>query len=399
MKQVSIREINLFGKTILMRVDLNVPMKEGMILDDSRIRAILPTLYYLLEHNAKVILMSHLGRPKGIYDKKYSLQPVAMRLSELLGQNVTLAPDCIGEQVRIKIAELSPKRVLLLENLRFHLAEENPEKYLSFSEELAGFADVYVNDAFSVSHRKHASVYTVPQFFSRNAVAGFLMEKEITALSKLINHPKKPFYAILGGSKISSKIGLIEALLPKVDGFLLGGGMGYTFLKAQGIEIGKSLCEEGSLEIARNILKEAREKDVEIFLPVDVRVAKECKKNVDNFVLNVTEGIPYYLEGLDIGPLTVNKYASILRLAQSVFWNGPLGVYEEPPFNEGSFSIAEVINSLKAFTVVGGGDALAVLAMSGIGENISHISTGGGASLEFIEKGSLPGIDMLSQKK
>lgn len=399
MKQISIKDVNLFGKTVLIRVDLNIPMKEGVILDDSRIRAILPTLHYVLEHNAKVILMSHLGRPKGVYNKKYSLEPVALRLSELLGQSVLLAPDCIGEQVRMKIAELSPKRVLLLENLRFHVAEEHPENHLSFSEKLASFADVYVNDAFAVSHRKHSSVYTVPQFFARNAVAGFLMEKEITFLSKLINSPKRPFYAVLGGAKVSSKIGVLKALLSKVDGLLLGGGLGYTFLKAQGVEIGKSLYEESRLEVAKEILRKAEETGVFILLPIDVKVAEECKKNAKSFVIPVAEGIPYYLEGLDIGPLTVNKYISVLQSAQSVFWNGPLGVYEEPPFNEGSFAIAEAINSLKAFSVVGGGDALAVVSLAGTGENLAHISTGGGASLKFIEQGSLPGIDVLSQKK
>ncbi|EPP34616.1 phosphoglycerate kinase [Chlamydia ibidis] len=399
MDKLTVQEISPEEKKVLLRVDFNVPIKDGKILDDVRIRSAMPTINYLLKKRASVILMSHLGRPKGEgFEEKYSLQPVVEVLEGYLGHHVPLAPDCIGEVARQAVGQLSPGRVLLLENLRFHKGEEHPEMYPTFAAELAAYGDFYVNDAFGTSHRKHASVYTVPQAFPERSVAGLLMEKELEFLGQhLLVSPKRPFTAILGGAKVSSKIGVIEALLNQVDNLLLAGGMGFTFLKALGKSLGKSLVEESGIELAQRVLKIARDRNVRILLPSDVKVAKTCEPGVSWTEISIDAGIPSDLEGLDIGSKTIQEFSRVIDSSQTVFWNGPVGVYEVPPFDQGSVAIAECLaRHPSAVTVVGGGDAAAVVALAGCAARVSHVSTGGGASLEFLEKGYLPGTEVLS---
>ncbi|WP_213358141.1 phosphoglycerate kinase [Chlamydiifrater phoenicopteri] len=398
---LSVRDLSPEGKRVIVRVDFNVPVKDGKILDDTRIRAALPTIRYLLQKKASVIVMSHLGRPKGKgYEAAYSLQPVAECLSKFLGFRVPLASDCIGDKVAQAVAELPSERVLLLENLRFHDGEEHPENHPEFAANIASFGDFYVNDAFGTSHRKHASVYVVPQFFPERSAAGFLVEKELEFLGQnLIQSPKKPFSALLGGAKVSSKIGVIEALLDKVDNLLLAGGMGYTFLKAIGKQIGNSLYEESGIPLAETILRKAKDKGVSVFLPVDAVVAKEANVDADTEVVQMDKGIPQHLEGLDIGPETLQAFTEVFSRSATIFWNGPVGVYEVKPFDKGSMEIAKYIASLQGVvSVIGGGDAGAVANLAGVSERVSLVSTGGGASLEFIEHGMLPGIEVLSRK-
>ncbi|WP_201456553.1 phosphoglycerate kinase [Chlamydia sp. 17-3921] len=399
MDKLTVQDLSPEGKKVLVRVDFNVPMKDGKILDDIRIKSAMPTINYLLKKDAAVILMSHLGRPKGEgFEEKYSLQPVKEALESYLGIHVPLAPDCVGEVARQAVAQLSSGRVLLLENLRFHLGEEHPEKDPVFAAELSSFGDLYVNDAFGSSHRKHSSVYIVPQAFPDGAAAGVLMEKELNFLGNhLLGNPKRPFTAILGGAKVSSKIGVIEALISQVDTLLLAGGMGFTFLKALGKSLGNSLVEESGIGFAKQVLKMAEKHKVRIVLPQDVRIAEACTPGVSYSEVLIDQGIPAGLSGYDIGSKTLAEFSRIIEESETIFWNGPVGVYEVSPFDEGSLGIAHALGRHpSATTVVGGGDAAAVVALAGCAMKISHVSTGGGASLEFLERRSLPGIEVLS---
>ncbi|MBN1914740.1 MAG: phosphoglycerate kinase [Parachlamydiales bacterium] len=399
MNKLSITDLPIQGKKILMRVDFNVPLNEdGTIADDTRIRAALPSIQYVLDHQGSLILMSHLGRPKEGKNPKLSLRPVAMRLSELLDKPVLMAPDCIGDEVEKMTDTLSQEDVLLLENLRFYPAETKPESDPTFAEKLAKLADFYVNDAFGSAHRKHSSTYTITQYFPHKAAGGFLLNKEVSFLSKCLQNPARPFYAIIGGAKLSSKMGIIKNLIDKVDALFIGGGMGYTFFKAQGINIGKSLFEEELLEVAKDILQKCKEKNIPLYLPTDVVIADALANDANTKVITMQTGIPPEWEGVDIGPHTVKTWSSILGKGATIFWNGPLGVFEIHNFSLGTEEIAQMLSNTHAITVVGGGDSVAAINKMGIGDKFSHLSTGGGASLEFLEFGHLPGIDALSDK-
>lgn len=385
-------EINFQGKKVFLRVDFNVPLDEaGEVSNDTRIRSALPTIRYLLEGGAALVIASHLGRPKGKYDPKLSLKPVAKRLEGLLKGPVPLAPDVVGAEVEKLKANLNPGEILMLENLRFHPGETANDKTLAA--ELAANIDVYVNDAFGASHRAHASVVGMVQFIKEKA-AGFLMEKEITYLKKIIEKPERPFVAVLGGAKVSDKIPVIESLISKADSLLVGGAMAYTFFKARGEEVGRSLVEPDQLEIARQIMEKAASRGVDIVLPVDHVVTRELKADAQTSVVE-TFPLPAEMMAGDIGPKTVRAFASILSQAKTIFWNGPLGVFELEPFAQGTVNVAQAIASSAAVSVVGGGDSVAALQKAGVSDHITHVSTGGGASLEFIALGSLPGIDVL----
>lgn len=397
MRKLSLRDLDVSGKKVLMRVDFNVPLdKRGNITDDTRIQASLPSIEYILNQGGSVILMSHLGRPKEKKDAELSLTPCAKHLSELLKIPVKMAPDCVGNEVELLAKHLMPGEVLLLENLRFHKGEEKPEEEPDFVKRLAGLGDVYVDDAFGTAHRKHASTYRIPQLFPEKAAAGFLMEKEIEFIGKLLLHPQKPFCAIIGGAKISTKMGVLKALLKKVDTLLVGGGMSYTFLKAQGVSIGDSLYEPEFLEEAISILKSNPSK---ILLPMDHVITKNMEEDITTRIVENHPGIPDGFMGVDIGPKTIESFFTALNKAATVFWNGPMGVFEIPKFETGTTAIAEILANSPATTVVGGGDSILALQKAGVMDKMTHISTGGGATLEFIEFGSLPGIDVLSDEK
>lgn len=379
-----------------MRVDFNVPLsKEGKITDDSRIVAALPSIEYVLGAGASLILMSHLGRPKAKPDPQFSLAPVVKRLSELLHKPVTLAPDCIGPQVKKMAADLRPGQVLMLENVRFHPGEEEPEKDPSFTEQLGELGDLYVNDAFGTAHRAHASTALIAKSFPSKAAAGFLMEKEISFLYPLLHAPRHPFYAIIGGAKVSTKTGVIHNLLKRVDSLFLGGGMTFTFLKAEGTEIGSSLFEEEEVKTAKEILQNAKS----IHLPPDLVIADSFSNDAKRKVIQSSEGIPPGWQGMDIGPETIREWSRLLQKAATVFWNGPLGVFEMPHFAKGTFEIATALANSGAEVIVGGGDSVAAIQQMGLGDKFAHLSTGGGAALEFLEFGHLPGIDALSPAK
>ena len=350
MRLRTLREIPIKGKLILIRADLNVPLNaKGEIIDDGRIRASLNTIKFILERGGSVIVMSHLGKPEGKRVAELSLAPIAKRLSELLGKDVAFAPDCIGEVVEKMASKLPAGGVLLLENLRFHVGEENPSKEPAFAEKLARLGDVYVNDAFATAHRNHASNCTiVPKY--KDSCAGFLVEKEVTILTNLLTQSKTPFYAVIGGSKISSKIGILEALLEKVDGLLIGGGMAFTFLKAMGKEIGNSLVDEEHLDIAHKIIRRAEKKGIDFHLPEDIVCAQSLSDSSETITVSVDEGVPNGWIGADIGPKTTTAWKLILDSANTIFWNGPLGVYELKPFQQGSYKIAEIIASRKIMT-------------------------------------------------
>lgn len=398
-KKLSIQDLDLKNKRILMRVDFNVPIEKGKITDDTRIRASLPTIQYGLDHGGSVILMSHLGRPKGQPKAEYSLAPCAKRLEELLNRPVRLASDCVGPEVEKIAQNLKPGEILLLENLRFHKGEEDPKEEPDFVERLARLGDVYVNDAFGTAHRVHASTALIAKFFPDKAATGFLMEKEMQYLGAALLNPKRPFYAILGGAKISTKFKVIEALMQKADVLLIGGAMAYTFFKAEHIPIGNSLYEEDFVSVARQLLDVSSQGHCRLMLPVDLVIAKEINPQAEKQIIDVKHGIPEGFQGVDIGPNTVELYANELRKAATIFWNGPLGVFECPPFAKGTDSIAHVLAQLQATTIIGGGDSVAAIEKTGLADKISHISTGGGASLEYIEFGQLPGIEALSDKK
>jgi len=390
----TIRDIDVSGKKVLVRCDFNVPQDEnGDITDTRRIIGALPTIKYLIEHNAKVILCSHLGRPKGEVNKKYSLAPVQEELSKELGIEVKLADDIIGESAKTLTNNMKTGEVVLLENVRFDKREEENDR--EFSKELAALAEIYVNDAFGTAHRAHSSTAGVSEFLP--AVSGFLIEKEIKFLGDSLNNPKRPFVAMLGGKKVSDKIPVINNLLDKVDTLIIGGGMSYTFQKAKGINIGTSLCEEDKIELAREIMKKAEEKNVNLVLPVDIHVAKDFDENAESKIVKITE-IENDWMGMDIGPETVKKFEEILKTAKTIMWNGPLGVFEFDKFAKGTDEIAKFLGEQNAVVIIGGGDSAAAIEKAGCADKMSHISTGGGASLEYLEGKILPGIDCLQDK-
>jgi phosphoglycerate kinase len=391
MAKLTIQDLPLKGKKVVIRVDFNVPLsKDGAISDDTRIRESLPTIQYALDQGAAVILMSHLGRPKAKRDPVYSLGIVAKQLSQLLSAPLFFAPDCVGKEVEKMAQELKGGQVLLLENLRFYPAEEDPTVDPNFAKQLSTLADFYVNDAFGTAHRAHASTATIAQYFPGKAAMGLLMQKELSFFEPLLKNPKRPFYAIIGGAKVSSKIGILKALSSKVDAFFIGGGMAFTFLKAQGIAIGDSIVEEKFLTEAKSLLKS------NIQLPLDIVIADAVRADATFKTIDANQGIPQGWQGVDIGPKTIEAWSKELQPAATIFWNGPLGVFELPPFARGTQEIAKVIANLKATTIVGGGDSVAAINGLGLSKNYSHLSTGGGASLEFLELGHLPGIDALS---
>lgn len=393
MNKKTIEDIDVNGKRVLVRCDFNVPLDindKSKITDDRRIREALPTIKYLMSHGARVILCSHIGKTKD----KQTLAPVAKRLSELLGRDVPFASDVIGNDARAKVAELKDGDVMLLENVRMHPEEEanDPE----FSKELASLAEVYVNDAFGTAHRAHASTAGVANYLP--AVCGYLIQKEIGIMGDALNNPKRPFLAILGGAKVSSKIGVIENLLDKVDGLMIGGGMAYTFSKAMGGRIGKSLCEDDKLDLAKEILAKAKEKNVTVYLPIDTICAKEISADAETMVVP-TNDIPDDWEGLDIGPESTKKFVEAIKEYKTIIWNGPVGYSELDKFATGTISIAKALaENEDAITIIGGGDSAAAVEKFGLSSKMTHVSTGGGASLEFIEGKVLPGIACLLDK-
>ncbi|MEA3459521.1 MAG: phosphoglycerate kinase [Chloroflexota bacterium] len=390
MKKKTVKDIEVAGKHVLMRVDFNVPLAEGRVTDDTRLRAALPTIRYLVDKEAKVILMSHLGRPPGKVVDELRMDPVAERLSELLGRPVGKLDDCIGDEVKAAVAEMRPGDVILLENTRFHPEERKNDP--EFAKKLAELADVFVNDAFGTAHRAHASTVGLAQYLP--AVAGLLMEKEVDTLGRVLESPEHPFVAILGGAKISDKIGVIESFLSRADLLLIGGGMANTFFKAQGYEVGDSLVEDESLGVARELLEKAGGK---LILPVDAVVADEFSADAKSKVLSVGK-VPEGWRILDIGPETVALFEKKLAGAKMVVWNGPMGVFEFPKFAAGTKAIARFLAELEAITIIGGGDVVAAVRQAGVAEEMTHVSTGGGAALKFLEGKELPAIAILEER-
>ena len=394
----SVEDIDVSGKKVIVRCDFNVPQDEnGNITDDKRIRASLETINYLLSHNAAVILCSHLGRPKGEVNMKYSLAPVAKRLSELLGQEVKLAKDVVGEDAKKLAAEVKPGEVVLLENVRFEKGETKNDPELS--KKLASMADIFVNDAFGTAHRAHASTAGVADYLP--AVCGYLVQKEVSIMGKALADPERPFVAILGGAKVSDKLNVINNLLEKVDTLIIGGGMAYTFLAAKGYGIGKSLFDAEKVDYCKDMMKKAEEKGVKLLLPVDTVVAAEFPNPIDAPIdvktVDVSE-IPADMEGMDIGEKTRALFADAVKSAKTVVWNGPMGVFENPTLAKGTIAVAQALADSEAITIVGGGDSAAACEQLGFADKITHISTGGGASLEFLEGLELPGIACLQDK-
>lgn len=393
MSKKTIRDIDVRGKRVFVRVDFNVPLDDGRITDDRRIREALPTIQALRRQGAHVILASHLGRPNGRVDDALRLDPVARRLSELLGAPVRKLPDCVGSEVEAAVAAMRDGDVVLLENLRFHAGEETNDD--QFARSLARLADIYVNDAFGTAHRAHASTVGMARYLP--AVAGLLMEKELTYLSAALENPKRPFVAILGGKKVSDKIGVIRNLLSKADALLIGGAMSYTFLRAKGFEVGKSLCEDDKLDLARSLMDGAAKRNVPFHLPEDVVVADRFAEDAGRRTVPA-EAIPKDWMGMDIGPKTARAYARVIAGAQTALWNGPMGVFEMPAFASGTKAVAEAMAASRGATIVGGGDSAAAVEQFGLADKMTHISTGGGASLEFMEGKDLPGVAVLQDR-
>ena len=394
MNKKTVKDIDLKGKRVFVRCDFNGPMDENQnITDNTRIVAALPTIKYLLEQNCKIVLASHLGRPKGEFKPEFSLKPVAKELSKLLNKEVIMAKDVIGEETIQEALNLKEGEIMLLENVRFHKEEtdNNPE----FAKKLASMAEVFVNDAFGTAHRAHASTTGIADYLP--AVSGFLIEKELKFLGNAVNNPERPFVAILGGAKVSDKIGVIDSLLEKVDTLMIGGGMAYTFFKAQGYEVGNSICEVDKLDLAKSAMEKAKQKGVKLLLPVDTKVGKEFKEDTESKIVKWTE-IPADWEGFDIGPETIKMFTEELKTAKTVVWNGPLGLFEFDQFAIGTNAIAEALAELDATTIIGGGDSAAAVKKAGLEDKMTHISTGGGASLEFLEGKKLPGIECLQDK-
>lgn len=396
MEKKTIEKVDLKGKRVFIRADFNVPLDEnGNITDDGRIRSTLPTINYALDAGAKVIIASHLGRPKGKPNPKFSLGPVAVRLSRLLNKEVKFARDCVGPDVEHMVAGMRPGDVLLLENLRFHPEEEKNDE--AFSKALAAFTDIYVNDAFGTAHRAHASTYGITKFV-KQSVAGFLMKKEIEYLQKTVADPVRPFVAILGGAKVSGKIGVIENLQDKVDKIIIGGAMAFTFIKARGQEVGSSLVEDDMLEMAQRLRKGVREKGVKFYLPVDFVVAESTNDGAETKIVTSQE-IPRDWVGLDIGPATTRLFSEALQDAKTIIWNGPMGLFEKDAYSRGTFAIARAVADAYAATIVGGGDTDLAVHKAGVSDSITFISTGGGASLELLEGKELPGLAALTDDK
>jgi len=394
MRKLEVRDLDLENKRVLMRVDFNVSLdKEGKISDDTRIKAALPTIRYILDKGASLVLMSHLGRPKGEVVERLRMNPVAHRLEELLGRKVLKLDDCVGSKVEERVKKMGPGEVILLENTRFHAEETKNDP--QFARGLASLADVFVNDAFGTVHRAHASTVGVAKFLP--AAAGFLMSKELEVLEKILTHPKPPFVAVLGGAKVSDKIGVLLNLLSKCQDILIGGGMAYTFLKAKGFPIGKSLLEEEKIKEAKKIMEEARGKECNILLPLDHLVAREAKEGMETRVVEEDE-IPSGHLALDIGPKTIELFVRSIKKANTIFWNGPMGMFEIEDFAQGTRAIAKALAKSRAAVVVGGGDSIAALKKMGLKDRMGYVSTGGGASLEFLEGKELPGVAALSNK-
>lgn len=394
MNKKSVKDIDVKGRVVFCRVDFNVPMKDGKVTDDTRIRAALPTIQYLTEQGAKVLLASHLGRPKGQVSEELRLTPVAARLGELIGKEVKKADEAYGDAVKAQISEMNDGDILVLENVRFYPGEEKNDPELSKA--FANLADVYVNDAFGAAHRAHASTAGIAEHLP--AVAGFLMEKELEVLGKALSNPERPFTAIIGGAKVKDKIGVIESLLEKVDNLIIGGGLAYTFVKALGHEVGKSLLEEDKIELAKSFMDRAKEKGVNFYMPTDVLVADDFSNDANTKVVPVSE-IPSDWEALDIGEETRKTYADVIKNSKLVVWNGPMGVFELDAFAKGTKAVAEALAEAKdTYSVIGGGDSAAAVEKFGLADKMSHISTGGGASLEFMEGKELPGVKALNDK-
>jgi len=396
MQKKSIKDIEVKGKRILVRVDFNVPLDRntGAISDDSRIRASLPTIKYLVDRKAKVILCSHLGRPRSKVDERLRMEPVAKHLSHLIGLPVRMAPDCVGQEVREMVEELKDGDILFLENVRFHSEEEAND--FQFARELALLADIYVNDAFGTAHRAHASIVAVAKYLP--AVAGFLVEKELEAMGKVLSAPEHPFACVIGGAKVSDKIGLVQNMLTRVDILLLGGGMAATFLKTQGYEVGHSLVEEDKLGLAKDLLQDAKERGVPILLPIDVVVAEEIEDESSTKVVPITNILSSsYI--VDIGPQTIELFSNELKKCCTIIWNGPVGVYEIPRFAQGTKSLVKLLATANATTVIGGGSSCDIVQEMGLANKMTHVSTGGGATLRFLEGAPLPGVEALLDKR
>ena len=394
MNKKTVKDIDLKGKKVFVRCDFNVPMDENQnITDNARIVAALPTIKYLLDQNCKIILASHLGRPKGEFKPEFSLVPVAKELSKLLNKEVIMAKDVIGEDAMAKATNLKEGEILLLENVRFHREETDNDP--EFSKKLASMAEVFVNDAFGTAHRAHSSTTGIASYLP--AVSGFLIEKELQFLGNAVSNPERPFVAILGGAKVSDKIGVIDNLIEKVDTLIIGGGMAYTFFKAQGYEVGNSICELDKLDLSNSLMEKAKEKGVKFLLPVDTKIGKEFKPDTESKTVKCTE-IPEGWEGFDIGEESIKMFIEEVKKAKTVIWNGPLGLFEFDQFATGTNAIAKVLSEIDATTIIGGGDSAAAVKKAGLQDKITHVSTGGGASLEFLEGKKLPGIEALMDK-